>query len=44
MPHETEDIPLFVAGIANDIASDIVTRIVFEPLVDVTNACVAMYP
>ena len=42
--HQIEDIPLFVPGVGNDITSDLVTRIIFEPLVDFTNHCVAQFP
>lgn len=42
--HEIEDIPLFVRGVGNDITSDLVTRVIFEPLVDFTNDCVATFP
>jgi hypothetical protein len=42
--HEIEDIPLFVPDVGNDITSDLVTRVIFEPLVDFTNDCVAKFP
>lgn len=42
--HEIEDIPLFVRGVGNDITSDLVTRVIFEPLVDFTNDCVTKFP
>lgn len=42
--HQIEDIPLFVPGIDKDITSDLTTRIIYEPLVDFTNDCVANFP
>jgi len=42
--HQIEDIPMFVEGIANDITSDLTTRVIFEPLVDFTNDCVSKFP
>lgn len=42
--HQIEDIPLFVPGVGNDITSDLVTRVIFEPLVDFTNHCVTVFP
>lgn len=42
--HQIEDIPMFVPGIDKDITSDLTTRIIFEPLADFTNDCVAAFP
>lgn len=39
-----EDLPLFVEGVANDITSDLTTRIIFGPLADFTEEMVAAYP
>lgn len=41
---QLEDIPLFVEGIANDITSDLTTRIVFQALVDFTAQMLNTYP
>lgn len=42
--HQIEDIPLFVPGVGNDITSDLVTRVIFNPLVDFTNDCIGTFP
>lgn len=42
--HQIEDIPMFVPGVGNDITSDLTTRVIFEPLVDFTNDCIAKFP
>lgn len=42
--HQIEDIPLFVPGVDKDVTSDLTTRVVFQPLVDFTSDCIAMFP
>ena len=39
-----EDVPVFVENVANDRTSDLVTRIIFEPLADFTRSMVAKHP
>jgi hypothetical protein len=39
-----EDVPVFVENVANDITSDLTTRIVFEPLVQFTQSMVSRHP
>lgn len=39
-----EELPLFVAGVGNDITSDLTTRVIFQPLVDFTNDMVSSIP
>lgn len=41
---QIEDLPLFVEGLAEDITSDLTTRIIFEPLSNFTASMVAAYP
>ncbi len=41
---QVEDIALFVEGIAEDITSDLTTRIVFKPLADFTAQMLSQYP
>lgn len=41
---QIEEIPLFVDGVAEDITSDLTTRIIFEPLARFTADMVARYP
>lgn len=41
---QIEDIPLFVDGVADDITSDLTTRIIFGPLADFTAAVVTQFP
>ena len=41
---QIEDLPLFVEGLAEDITSDLTTRIIFEPLSKFTASMVAAYP
>lgn len=42
--NQLEDIPLFVPGVAEDITSDLTTRIVFGPLADFTAQMLETYP
>lgn len=42
--HQIEDIALFVPGVDKDITSDVTTRVIFGPLVDFTNDCMANFP
>lgn len=39
-----EHLPLFIEGVADDITSDITTRIIFDALVDFTNEMMLLYP
>lgn len=41
---QIEDLPLFVEGVAEDITSDLTTRIIFEPLSEFTASMVEAYP
>ncbi|MFD6029084.1 hypothetical protein ACFWE5_00100 [Cellulosimicrobium funkei] len=41
---QIEDIPLFVEGVAEDITSDLTTRIIFGPLAEFTAQMVAQFP
>lgn len=42
--HQIEDLAMFVEGIDKDITSDVTTRVIFGPLIDFTNDCVARFP
>jgi hypothetical protein len=41
---QVEDLPIFVDGVAEDITSDLTTRIVFQPLADFTAEMIARFP
>lgn len=41
---QIEDLPLFVEGVAEDITSDLTTRVIFEPLAAFTADMLARYP